>query len=123
MTYDSLLLLAVLFAAGLPLPLIPEPARHLPMVRYLTFSYILAVSFAFFGWFWTHGGQTLGMRAWRFRVVGDDGRPLTWKQALYRFLWSILSWSVLGAGFLWCLFDSSSRAWHDRMSGTRLVRL
>jgi len=22
------------------------------------------VAFGFYGWFWTHGGQTLGMRAW-----------------------------------------------------------
>ena len=24
-------------------------------------------------WFWTHGGQSLGMRAWRLQVVRDNG--------------------------------------------------
>jgi len=121
--YDSLLLVALLFAAGVPLPLIPEPVRSLPWVRYGTFCYMLLVGFAFFGWFWTHGGQTLGMRAWKFRVVTVQLEPLTWKPALVRFVWSLASWVVFGLGFLWSLVDRRSRTWHDLFSGTRLVRV
>jgi uncharacterized RDD family membrane protein YckC len=29
----------------------------------------------------------------------------------------------LGLGFLWVLYDRDKLAWHDRLSGTRLVRL
>ena len=121
--YDSLLLVAVLFAAGLPLPLIPESARSLTWVRYGTFCYMILVGFAFFGWFWTHGGQTLGMRAWKFRVVTEQLEPLTWKLALLRFVWSLASWVALGFGFLWSLADRRSRTWHDLFSGTRLARV
>jgi uncharacterized RDD family membrane protein YckC len=32
-----------------------------------------------------------------------------------------LSWLPLGLGFFWVLFDRDRRAWHDRLSGTRLV--
>lgn len=119
--YDSLLLVAILFVAGLPLPLIPEPLRAEPWVRYATLLYLLLVSFMFFGWFWTHGGQTLGMRAWRFRVVAEGGE-LTWKLAWRRFAWSVISWAILGLGFLWSLFDPRGWTLHDRFSGTRLVR-
>ncbi|MGA8259517.1 MAG: RDD family protein [Arenicellales bacterium] len=121
--YDSLLLVAVLFAAGLPLPLIPESLRFVAWVRYATFCYLVLVSFAFFGWFWIHGGQTLGMRAWHLRLVADGGRTVTWKLALRRFAWSIISWAALGLGFLWSLVDPQRLAWHDRLSGTRLVRV
>lgn len=121
--YDSLLLVAVLFAAGLPLPLIPTSLRLVAWVRYATFCYLLLVSLAFFGWFWTHGGQTLGMRAWRFRVVAQDCESVTWKLAVRRFAWSILSWAPLGLGFLWSIVDPQRLAWHDRLSGTRLVRV
>lgn len=120
--YDSLLLIAVLFLAGLPLPLIPEAARFEPWVRYATLLYLLLVSFSFFGWFWTHGGQTLGMRAWRLRVVTADREALTWRLAWRRFAWSMVSWAFVGAGFLWSLFDPQWQTWHDRLSGTRLVR-
>ncbi len=72
-------------------------------------------------WFWTHGGQTLGMRAWRLRLVSDDGDKVTLRQALVRYAVAILSWLVLGLGFLWILFDGKKRAWHDIASRTRLV--
>lgn len=121
--YDSLLWFAVLFLAGLPLPLIPEATRLEPWARYATLVYLVLVSFLFFGWFWTHGGQTLGMRAWRLRVVADDGRPMSWKLAWRRFAWSLLSWLTAGLGFIWSLFDRERLAWHDRLSGTRLVLL
>lgn len=119
--YDTLLLCAVLFVAGLPLPLIPEPLRLAPSVRYATLLYLLGISFLFFGWFWTHGGQTLGMRAWRIRVVDDRGAGLGWKLAWRRFAWSMLSWAALGLGFLWSLVDPLRQTWHDRLSGTHLV--
>jgi uncharacterized RDD family membrane protein YckC len=121
--YDALLLMAVLFIAGLPLPLIPEPVRMETGVRYATFLYMLLVSFVFFGWFWTHGGQTLGMRAWRLRVVDARGAGLDWKLAWRRFTWSMVSWAALGLGFLWSLVDPHRQALHDRLSGTRLVRV
>ena len=120
--YDALLLLAVLFLAGLPLPLIPDAVRGHPAVRYAIFGYILLVSFIFFGWFWIHGGQTLGMRAWRIRVVSADRRALTWRLAWRRFAWSMVSWAAVGLGFLWSLFDPQRLTWHDRFSATRLVR-
>ena len=119
--YDALLLIAVLFVAGLPLPLIPEPLRLAPWVRYATFVYLLLLSFLFFGWFWTHGGQTPGMRAWRIRVTDDLHRGLTWNLARRRFAWSMISWALLGIGFLWSLVDPERRTLHDRFSGTRLI--
>lgn len=123
MIYDALLLCAVLFIAGLPLPLIPEPLRFEPGVRYATLIYLLGVSFLFFGWFWVHGGQTLGMRAWRFRVVSAGDGGLGWKLAWRRFAWAMVSWAALGLGFIWSLVDTRRWAWHDRFSGTYLVRV
>jgi uncharacterized RDD family membrane protein YckC len=73
--------------------------------------------------FWTRGGQTLGMRAWRLKVLRDDGQPLTIQDALLRYVAAILSWAALGLGFLWILVDSDGLAWHDRISKTRLVIL
>ncbi|MBO0614919.1 MAG: hypothetical protein RL122_1326 [Pseudomonadota bacterium] len=82
-----------------------------------------AMTYGFFGWFWTHGGQTLGMRAWKVRVVTEAGQALNWQQARSRFGWAILSWAALGVGFLISLFDPNRLTWHDRFSHTRLVRL
>lgn len=92
------------------------PARLMQLIY-------LAMAFAFFGWFWTHGGQTLGMRAWKIRVVDLNNQPLTWTQAGMRFFWSLISWMVFGLGYVWALFDPEQLTLHDRMSKTRLVRV
>ncbi|MDD5394577.1 MAG: RDD family protein [Thiothrix sp.] len=82
-----------------------------------------AMTYGFFTWFWTHGGQTLGMRAWKLRVVTPDGQPINQQQASTRFGWAVLSAAALGIGFLVSLIDSERLTWHDRFSHTRLVRV
>ncbi len=83
---------------------------------------LAAVAGVFFGWFWTHGGQTVGMLAWKIRVVRRDASPLRWRDACLRFAAAIVSLLPLGLGFWWALVDRRGLTWHDRLSGTRLVR-
>jgi uncharacterized RDD family membrane protein YckC len=92
--YDSLLLGGILFAATLlALALVVavigveafearDPLSGNPFFR----GYLLLICFFFYGGFWIHGGQTLGMRAWRLRVQRRDGRGIGWWQALARFM-------------------------------------
>ena len=121
LVYDLLLLLAVLFVAtALILPLNGGHAFNSAQWAYPV--YLGLVSFAFVGWFWTHGGQTLGMRAWKIRAVGIAGQPLDWRQALIRSFFAMLSAAVFGLGFLWMLVDSRRRCWQLPMvmcSGSR----
>ena len=84
---------------------------------------VLLVLFLFFGSFWVYGGQTLGMRAWRLRVEGREGGPVDWPQASRRFAAAFLAWLPMGAGVLWLIIDRDGLAWHDRLSGTRVVLL
>jgi len=42
---------------------------------------------------------------------------------LRRLAWAVVSWLPLGLGYLWILVDPQRRAWHDRLSGTRVVVL
>lgn len=119
--YDTIVLIALLFFAALPPTLLYGEGTSGPLAVHLMRIYLLAIAFAFFGGFWTHGGQTIGMRAWRIRVVGIDGKSIGWRAALGRFLAAMLSWAVVGAGFWWSLFDREGLTWHDRLSSTRLV--
>lgn len=89
------------------------------------FPALLTVTFLFYFWFWRHGGQTLGMRAWRLQVIDArlDGRPVSFGQALSRFLVSILSLCTFGLGYWWILISASGDSWHDSLSNTRTVLL
>ncbi len=84
---------------------------------------LLATAGLFFVWFWTHGGQTLGMRAWRLRVEQLSGEPVTLGAAAIRFFVGIVSLGALGLGVMWILVDRDKRAWHDLAAGTRVVVL
>jgi uncharacterized RDD family membrane protein YckC len=117
--YDLLLLIAVLFVAtAILLPL--NGGEAFTSQQFFFPVYLLLVSFLFYAWFWTHGGQTLGLRAWKIRVLTFDMKPISWKQALLRFIAAILSWGFFGLGFLWILIDKNQRSWHDHLSKTAL---
>lgn len=123
--YDALLLTAVLFLAMTLLVFLNDGDAIGPdsPVKYaLTQLYLLAMSFLYFGWFWTQG-QTLGMRAWKTVVLTPDDKAISWGAASIRFALAIVSWAPAGLGFVWSLFDKDKRAWHDIGSRTRLVRL
>ncbi|MDQ2701791.1 MAG: RDD family protein [Pseudomonadota bacterium] len=71
---------------------------------------------------WWGGGQTLGMRPWKLRVVGADGAPATMKALVVRYAIGSLSLLLGGLGFWWAWVDRDRLTWHDRGSGTRMVR-
>ena len=84
---------------------------------------LLAIAMAFFCGFWSHGGQTVGMRAWRIRVVRADGGALTALLAAARFGLGLVSLLPGGLGLWWGVFDREKRSWHDRWTSTRVVRV
>jgi uncharacterized RDD family membrane protein YckC len=149
--YDLLLVVALWFPSTAIALAIFRNDRHLPETAYRV--YLLIVAFAFFGWFWTHGGQTLGMRAWRLKLIAGDGRSPGWYQALVRYLSMLIPWLLVAlglefiaypgaegrwvfqnilapivfiaalAGFIWPLLDRRRLAWHDRLSASCLTVL
>ena len=120
--YDLLLIMAIWLVAGfVAMPVIVSFEVH-PGNPYFR-AYLFFVTFAFFAWFWMRGGATLGMRAWRLRLIQPDGHRISLSQAMLRFVVSFFSWLLLGAGFLWMLIDKEKCTWHDRLSGTKVVLL
>ena len=118
--YDALVVAALWMAAtALLLPFTAGEAIRPGQHWYG--AYLIAVAFLYFGWCWTHGGQTLGMRTWRLRLVGVGAGAEGWRQAAVRFLGAGVSGIALGAGYLWAVVDPERRTWHDRLSGTAIV--
>jgi uncharacterized RDD family membrane protein YckC len=72
---------------------------------------------------WRRGGRTLGMRPWRLRVVDADGEPANVVALLWRYAVGTLSLLLAGMGFWWAWLDRERLTWHDRASGTRMVRM
>jgi uncharacterized RDD family membrane protein YckC len=121
MFYDSLLLIsALLVATALVMTFTHGTlSYHNPYYRTLLFL----ICFSFHSWFWLHGGQTLGMRAWRLRVQNRHGGPISIWQALLRFMVAIPALALGGLGFLWMLVDRDRMTLYDRVSESVMVVL
>lgn len=92
--YDGLLLVALWMVTSLFDVMIRDAvklARNFAALQVLEFS----IGLLFFGWFWIHGGQTLGMRVWRLQVRRPDGSPLRWPIAAVRYSVMILTWTAV----------------------------
>jgi len=122
MVYELLLVTAVLFIAALPFLYLVGNAQT-GWLHHLFQLYILGVLFAYFSAFWLRSGQTLAMKTWRIRLVNPDGTRLTLGQAALRFVIALLGLLLAGFGFWWALFDRDRQFLHDRIVGTRLIRV
>ena len=122
MVYELLLVTAVVFVASfIVLPFVGE--LKAAWQRHFFQLWILLVLFVYFAAFWLRSGQTLAMKTWRFRLVNRDGGRISLRQAAGRFILALLGLMLGGTGFLWALFDRDRQFAHDRLMGTRLIRV
>lgn len=141
--YEGVLLFGVLMISGYLYSTLTQQ-RHALSGRHGLQAFVFVVLAIYFTWFWSHGGQTVAMKAWRIRLLTSTGDAVTPARALLRYL---LSWiwfapalamaavmrvSSAGAAFgtlvtgvavyagLACL-QPKRQFWHDRVCGTQLV--
>ena len=120
MLYESLLVFAIAFFAGLAF----YGATHGPLSRStrLVFQlYLFLVLGAYFIACWSRGGRTLPMQTWKLRLVRDDGHPVGIVRAALRYVLAWPSLLLFGVGVLWAFFDRDRQFLHDRLAGTRIV--
>lgn len=118
--YDCLLITALLMVISGIFVLL----NHNEIVSGPVFQSVLFLAtFTFYTFFWRRGGQTLGMRSWRIKLISLTGQPVSLNQCLLRFMVALMSWGFLGLGWIWMLFDKQKRTWHDRVSETQLIHI
>ena len=141
--YEGVLLFGVLMIAGYLYAWLTQQ-RHALQGQFGLKAFLFIVLAIYFVWFWSHGGQTLAMRAWHLRLVAHDGRPVSQRRALLRYLASWV-WFVPALASAWlaglhsaaqifalmavgvvayallALAHPQRQFWHDALCGTRLV--
>lgn len=121
MGYDALALIALWFlATAVLLPFTGGEA--VPPGNLWYPAWLTVVAYLYLGGSWTHGGQTLGMRAWRLRLVTLESESVSWPRALLRLVVAVPSILLFGAGLWWALWESRRRTWYDLAAGTLVVR-
>ncbi|MFD0739084.1 RDD family protein [Lysobacter koreensis] len=99
-----------------------QPLAPFSALQWLLWALCWALTGAYATLSWRRGGQTLGMRPWRLRVVGIDGAAPTWRALGLRYVFGSASLLLGGLGFWWAWLDRERLTWHDRVSGTRMRR-
>jgi uncharacterized RDD family membrane protein YckC len=120
MVYESLLLAGVVFFAGL-LFLGAASGRTDGLPRPVFQIYLFLVIGLYFAGSWRRRGQTLAMKTWKLRLVGANGRNITLRQAILRYVYAWPCVALCGVGILYAPFDRDRQFLHDRLAGTRIV--
>ena len=93
-------------------------SRWLPLT-----DYFLVLTATYHVVMWALKGTTIGGIVMGLRVVRLDDRPMDWSVAAVRGLGSLISFVILGVGFIWVAFDPECQSWHDKIAGTTIVRV
>ncbi len=146
MAYDGLLLFAVLIIASF-ISLAFTGGKGSAQFNPLLSFYFITVIYLFFAWFWTHGGQTLGMRAWKIKLVRQDNTLLSWYDAAIRYAVSLPAWVFLLFSILvsfdkletqtvlhqlpsavlylialsWLIADQLPNNWREKLTKTKII--
>jgi uncharacterized RDD family membrane protein YckC len=142
MVYEGVLLFGVLMIFGTLYSSLTGQ-RHALVGRHGLQAFVFVVLAIYFGWFWSHGGQTVAMKAWHVRLVSQSGGAVSEWRATARYvlswLWfvpslimaSLADWhgnaifAALAAGaaaYAGLAFARPDRQFlHDALCGTRLV--
>jgi uncharacterized RDD family membrane protein YckC len=141
--YEGVLLFGVLMIAGFVYSALTQMRHGLQGQTGLQLFLFLVLGI-YFGWFWSHGGQTVAMKAWHIRLVDLNGQVVGQRRALVRYLlawmwfvpglltchlldiksgggyFTVLTAGVLGYASL-CRLHPERQFWHDVLCQTRLV--
>jgi uncharacterized RDD family membrane protein YckC len=84
----------------------------------------LVVDIAYFAYFWSSRGASVGMMPFGFKVrdMATGQFPTMGKAALRGFVWALefnFTFCIIGAiGWLWMLWDPQKQSVHDKVAGT-----
>ena len=121
--YDLLLIAGILLSFTLLIVIINGGAISSFLGSNLMLLSYFLISFIFYIYFWYfNDGQTLGMQAWKIKLVADDNQAISLKSMLKRLVLGFLFGSIAGLNYFVILFRSDKRSLNDIYSKTKIVR-
>jgi len=137
--YESVLVFGISFFVSALIHTLVPAADDNPWVLRIALFFTLGV---YFSYCWQRSGQTLAMKAWHIRLVGQTSDTVPWMSAILRYCaaWTmvipglILVWMMaaqgLSAMLLWAIgciamllpafFTRQGRLLHDWIAGTQM---
>ena len=83
---------------------------------------MIVIAITYFSIFWVKKGATPGKLLMGIKVVKVDGSPITYGDAILRYIGYIVDAIVCCLGYIWILFDPIGQGWHDKIAKTRVIK-
>ena len=112
--YDLLLIAGILLSFTLLIVIINGAAISSFLGSNLMLLSYFLISFVFYIYFWYfNDGQTLGMQAWKIKLVADGNEAISIRTMLLRLILGLLFGSIACLNFFLILFRSDQRSLND----------
>ena len=122
--YDSLAITGIIFSLSLLLVLLNGGyAEENSIAGLIQLLIIILSGPCFYTYFWiANEGQTLGMQAWKIKLISQK-KDLTIVLCLLRCFMSVISFLIFGAGYFLILFHKDNRSLADLLTDTQIIDL
>ena len=84
---------------------------------------VLFSTWIFYGYFWTHGGKTLGMAVWKFEIYSLDNNKINLQQITIRFFFNLITFLLAGLPLIAMYLSKRNLSLSDRLSGTSYKKI
>jgi len=85
--------------------------------------FLLTSIIFFYHYSWRKSGQTLGMKAWKVKLVTLNNKPITLGQSILRMTLGLANIVTIGLGYFWKYTNKSKLTLMDVLSKTKLITL
>ena len=122
--YDSLAITGIIFSLSLLLVLLNGGyAEENTIAGLIQLLIIILSGPCFYTYFWiANEGQTLGMQAWKIKLISQK-KDLSIVLCLLRCFMSVISFLIFGAGYFLILFHKDNRSLADLLTDTQIIDL
>jgi len=118
--YDLFLLLGVWFAVGSFAVWINGGIIE---AKWIGPFLVLVSTWIFYGYFWTHGGKTLGMAVWKFEIYSIDENKINFQKVSIRFFSNVITVLLGGAPLILMYFSKNNLSLSDYLSKTSYKKI
>ena len=118
--YDLFLLLGVWFAVGSFAVWINGGIIE---AKWIGPFLVLISTWIFYGYFWTHGGKTLGMAVWKFEIYSIDENKINFQKVSIRFFSNVLTVLLGGTPLILMYFSKNNLSLSDYLSKTSYKKI
>ena len=118
--YDLFLLLGVWFAVGSFAVWINGGIIE---AKWIGPFLVLLSTWIFYGYFWTHGGKTLGMAVWKFEIYSIDKNKINFQKVSIRFFSNVITVLLGGTPLILMYFSKNNLSLSDYLSKTSYKKI